>query len=94
MGSHALNFSALDTGLGPMCIGLPPSFSASLTAQKKLFRGGVITLLGVQPVGGLRCRPCEAYLDLAPFAIAAAIARVIAENILIAQFMADLGRGA
>src|SRR5260370_8833340 len=56
----------------------------------RLFGGGVVPFPGVQPEFRLRCRSCELNLELAPFAVSAAIARIIAKNILIPQFVADL----
>ena len=62
--------------------------------QKRLFRGCVIALLGIQPDFCLRRRSCEVNLKLAPFAVSTAIARIIAKNVLVAQFVADLGHSA
>jgi hypothetical protein len=67
---------------------------ASHPVQKRLFRGCVIALLGIQPEGCWRCRPCEVNFEPMPFAVSTAIARVITKNVLIAQFVADLGHRA
>src|SRR5438132_7260583 len=49
-----------------------------------LLTGCVIALLGIQPDFCLRCRSCEVNLELAPFTVSVAIARIITKNVLAA----------
>jgi hypothetical protein len=67
---------------------------ASHNVQWRLFRGGVIALLGIQPEGCLRHRSYKVNFKSAPLTVSAALARVITKNVLIAQFVADLGDSA